>query len=296
MQSVVQQRPDAQRLALVAMLRDGLARRQPELPSRYRWLAGDEEQRAAVAALPEPRLGAVERALLADVRAPRACALVHLEPEMVGAAREDVVGLLRDYTEPQYIAISAMADFTRELPLPPRIERPRLVICQSNLLGNRDTIGAVRLLRAIRAVMRTGDHLLLGVDTRSDGAELERAHDDDAGVQSAFYRSTLLAVNHELDTAFETDDYRYQARFVPALRRVDHLLVAVRRHTVTIDDTPWTIRKGASILIGISVTFTRSILTAMLHGVGLQVVDWRTDERERFAVATASVATSFADA
>jgi uncharacterized SAM-dependent methyltransferase len=281
----------AKRSALFAVLRDGLARRQPELPARYLRAAGDATLREKVRALPEPRLGEVERALFASMPAHRVRAIVHLFPDVCGATREALAPLIDDGSTARYVRLQQPLQFTAELPLPADLGRPRLIVCQGNALGTAPTIGAIRLLRAARAAMRVGDHIVLGVDLRTDGAELERAHDDADGVLAEYYLSALSTVNREFGTDFDTTRFRYRARYVPELRRVEMLVVATRAHDVMIEGSLRSFRKGESILVAVSLSFTRTTLEGILTGVGLEILDWRTDDAQRFAVVTAAVST-----
>src|SRR5688572_11941737 len=187
MPAVVHQVTDAKRFALLAALRDGLARRQPELPARYLWAAGDATLREKVRALPERRLGEVERALFASMPAQRVRAIVHLLPDVCGATREALAPLIDDGSTPRYVRLEQPLEFTAELPLPVDLGRPRLIACQGNAVGSASTIGAIRLLRATRAAMSVGDRIVLGVDLRADARELERAHDDTDGVLAEYH-------------------------------------------------------------------------------------------------------------
>jgi uncharacterized SAM-dependent methyltransferase len=279
------------RSALVAELRDGLGRRQPELPPRYLWAAGNAALREQMRALPEPRLGEVERALLASMPRHRVRTIVHLLPELSGATREALAPLIEPEGVAQYVRLDHPLPFAIELPLPPHLPHPRLIVCLGNAVGSASAIGAVRLLRAARAAMRAGDRLVLGMDLRADAGEVERAHNDDGGALAACYLGALTAVNDELGTDFDLTRFRYRARYVPPLRRVEMLLVATKSHDVVIDGSPYSFRKGDSVLVAVSLSFTRRTLEGMLTGVGLEIVDWRSDDRQRFAVVTAAVST-----
>lgn len=291
MPAVAHQVVDAKRCALLAALRDGLARRQPELPARYLWAAGDATLREKVRALPEPRLGEVERALLTSMPAHHVRAVVHLLPDVCGATREALTSLIADDCTHRYVALERPLEFTAELPLPAELERPRLIVCQGNAVGSASTIGAIRLLRAARAAMRVGDCIVLGIDLRTDAHEVERAHDDADGVLAEYCLGALSAVNRDLGTDFDIARFRYRARYVPELRRVEMLLVATTAHDVMIEGSSRSFRKGESILVGVSLSFTRATLEGMLTGVGLEILDWRTDDAQRLAVVTAAVST-----
>jgi uncharacterized SAM-dependent methyltransferase len=291
MPAVAHRAVDAKRSTRLAALRDGLARRPPELPARYWWTSSDRALREKVHALPEPRLGEVERALFASMPSQRVRAVVHLLPDVCGATREALAPLIDTDGAPRYIRLEQPLEIAPDLPLPANTERPRLIVCQGNAVGVTHTVGTIRLLRASRAAMRGEDRLLLGVDLRTDAAELERAHDDAGGVLGAYALSTLTTVNRELGTDFDITCFRHRVRYVPEHRRVEAMLVVTRAHDVTIDGSPRSFRKGESVLITVNTSFTRGTLEGMLAAVGLEILEWRADAGQRFAVVTAGVAT-----
>src|SRR5207237_21588 len=53
-------------------------------------------------------------------------------------------------------------------------------------IGNFDPAEAAEFLRALRAVLRAGDAMLLGADLKKDPARLVAAYDDALGVTAAF--------------------------------------------------------------------------------------------------------------
>ena len=282
---------ELRRSARLAELRDGLARRQPELPARYLWAVGTATWREQVRTLPEPWLGEVECALLASMPTHRARTIVHLLPKLSGGTRDSLAPLIEPGSVERYVQLDHPLQLTTALPLPPHLPHPRLIACLGNALGSTSTIGAVRLLRAVRAAMRIGDRLVLGLDLRADGVELERAHNDEGGALAAYCLSVMSAVNDELGTDFDVTRFRFQARYVSQLRRVEMLLVATKSHNVMVDGCPHAFRKGDSILVAVNLSFTRSMLEGMFTGVGLEIVEWRSDGDQRFAVVTAAVST-----
>ncbi len=65
--------------------------------------------------------------------------------------------------------------------LPTEAGERRLVLYIGSSIGNFDPPEAMRLLRRVRAGLRPGDGLLLGVDLVKDEATLLAAYDDVAG-------------------------------------------------------------------------------------------------------------------
>ena len=78
----------------------------------------------------------------------------------------------------------------------------RLVVYIGSSIGNFEPHQAAKLLRRVRAGLRTGDSFLLGVDLAKEESVLLAAYDDAAGVTAAFNRNLLVRLNRELDAEF----------------------------------------------------------------------------------------------
>src|SRR5438477_393681 len=79
-----------------------------------------------------------------------------------------------------------VGDFERHLSRVPPPEGRRLVLFLGSTIGNLDPPARSALLRQVRALLREGDRLLLGVDLVKDTRVLEAAYDDAAGVTREF--------------------------------------------------------------------------------------------------------------
>jgi L-histidine N-alpha-methyltransferase len=242
----------------VAEALDALARRQREVPS---WVL------AECPAAPERPLAGVERALL-DARLP---------------------GLL-DGGRRTPVTLDSVRPATR-VPVPTTTPRPRLFVMLGNALGAYGTLGAVRVLREVRAAMTPADRLLLGLDVRDDRASIEDDGYDEAGAHAARHLATLAVLNRELGTDFDARRFAYRVTYEPEPRRADTHLVATTATRVTVPrHGVLAIGRGESLRTAVDCKYERARVDAMLAGVGLALDEWTTDARARVALAIASPA------
>lgn len=182
--------------------------------------------------------------------------------------------LVRDYP---WLRVNALAgDYNgglAHLPLPARGRR--LVLFLGGTIGNFEPEAAEAMLREIAAVLRPGDHLLLGADRVKAPAVLEAAYDDARGLTAAFNRNVLHVLNRELEADFPVADYRHRALFDRGRERIEMRLRAQRAHSVRLRrlDAEIGIAAGEEILTEISRKFTPDSLRGMLAGAGLAVVE-----------------------
>ena len=100
------------------------------------------------------------------------------------------------------------------LELGPADENERtLVLYIGSSIGNFEPREALRLLRRVRAGLRTGDGLLLGVDLVKDESLLLAAYDDAAGVTAEFNLNLLARLNRELGGEFDLEAFAHRAEW-----------------------------------------------------------------------------------
>ncbi len=97
----------------------------------------------------------------------------------------------------------------------------RLVVYIGSSIGNFEPHQAAKLLRRVRAGLKTGDGFLLGVDLAKEEAALLAAYDDAAGVTAAFNRNVLVRLNRELDAEFELETFAHCAVWNEAKSRIE---------------------------------------------------------------------------
>ncbi len=126
-----------------------------------------------------------------------------------------------------------------------------LVLFLGSTIGNFDREAGDAFLREMRAILQTGDALLLGTDLEKSVELQLRAYNDPAGVTAAFNLNLLARINRELGADFDLSCFRHQARWNRVERRIEMHLRSTRRHTVHVpgaslrlmldeDETIWT--------------------------------------------------------
>lgn len=123
-----------------------------------------------------------------------------------------------------------------QLPLAREAQRPRLFHYPGSSIGNFQPAAATALLRQMRALMRRGDRLLLGVDGPVDTERMLRAYDDAAGVTAAFDLNVLSVVNRALGADFDPGAFRHRALFNADASRIEMHLVAARPQRIDLGD------------------------------------------------------------
>jgi uncharacterized SAM-dependent methyltransferase len=164
----------------------------------------------------------------------------------------------------------------------------RVFFRPANALGSSTTVGSVRMLRELRARMRTHDRLAFGVDLHNGLPELVRLIDDPDDRNAALHRGVLTMLNERFDADFDERLLEYRVVRRPELNRLETHFIARQAHPVTIGGAVVvSLKKRDSVLMSVRCTFTRSSLEALMNGVGLELDQWAADDLERYAVGIA---------
>ena len=126
-----------------------------------------------------------------------------------------------------------------------------LVLFLGSTIGNFDRDAGEEFLREMRAILQTGDALLLGTDLEKSVELQLLAYNDPAGVTAAFNLNLLARINRELGADFDLACYRHEACWNSSQRRMEMHLRSTRRQTVHVpaaslrfmlnqDETIWT--------------------------------------------------------
>ena len=181
-----------------------------------------------------------------------------------------------------------VGDFRRHIDRLPRGGR-RLIAFLGGTIGNLDPCERADMLGAIADQMAPGDTFLLGTDLVKDRERLVRAYDDSAGVTAAFNKNVLAVLNRELDADFDVDRFDHVARFDEEHSWIEMRLrsrgtqhVEVRGLGVALD-----FDDGEDLRTEISTKFRPEVVRAELGAVGLDVVEWWTDDGGDFALSLA---------
>lgn len=160
-----------------------------------------------------------------------------------------------------------------------------LVLFLGSTIGNLDPEERTALLREIRAVLRPGDGLLLGLDLKKPESILVPAYDDALGVTAAFNLNVLSRINQELGGGFDLGAFRHRARWNRELGRMEMHLESLRKQTVSIRDLGLEVRfaAGETIHTESSYKLDPGQVAEMAAAGGFAVRRTWTDRGGRFA-------------
>jgi dimethylhistidine N-methyltransferase len=117
---------------------------------------------------------------------------------------------------------------------PEDFDARRLVLYIGSSIGNFDPEEATRLLARVRAALRPGDGLLLGVDRVKEKSILLAAYDDAAGVTAEFNLNLLARLNRELGANFNLRAFRHKAVWDAVHSRMEMYLESLSAQKVHI--------------------------------------------------------------
>jgi L-histidine N-alpha-methyltransferase len=162
----------------------------------------------------------------------------------------------------------------------------RLVLYIGSSIGNFEPDEAAALLRRLRAKVRPGDGILLGVDLVKDQNVLLDAYDDPAGVTAAFNRNMLVRLNRELEADFNPQAFTHCAFWNRSQSRIEMHLESRRAQRVHLAGLDMTVRfaAGETIHTENSYKYAPGRAEAMLRQAGFHPAATWTDEKNWFAV------------
>ncbi|HET6231207.1 MAG TPA: L-histidine N(alpha)-methyltransferase [Longimicrobiaceae bacterium] len=306
--------------AMLAEIRDGLARPQKELSPKFFYDVRGSQLFEEITRLPEYYLTRTERGLLERwmpvwIAEMRPATLVELgagsavktrivldamvaagsgeayAPVDVSAGflREMASGLRGEY--PALSILPVVADMTERFDLPAGLAHPTLHALLGSTIGNFPDGEAVALLSEVRRRMGPADRFLMGVDLRKDPARIEAAYNDTAGVTAEFNLNMLRVLNHETGADFDVRAFRHRAFYEPVRHRIEMHLEASGPQTVHVPGVgPIRIAAGETIRTEVSCKHDRASIDAMFAGAGLRVERWETDDEGLYALMLGSPA------
>lgn len=192
--------------------------------------------------------------------------------------------LRRDYPELDIDIVRA--DFETQLDLLPHGSGGRMIAFLGGTLGNLEPAPRRGFLASVRAVLRPGEHFLLGADLVKSATTMVPAYDDAAGVTAAFNLNVLEVLNRRLRADFDRDDFRHVAVWDADREWIEMRLRAVRevRAQVRDLDLEVTFAAGDDLRTEVSSKFRREALTAELRAAGFAPAGWWTDTDGLFSL------------
>lgn len=165
----------------------------------------------------------------------------------------------------------------------------RLVIFLGGTIGNFTPERREEFLCEIRSGLRTGEHLLVGVDLVKDREVLEAAYADRAGVTARFNKNLLCVLNERLGGGFDPESFSHRAVFDAEHERIEMWLDSDVDQEVYLPGLDLTVpfEAGEGMRTEISAKFTRDSARKVFADTGFSLANFYTDERDLFALALA---------
>ena len=162
----------------------------------------------------------------------------------------------------------------------------RLVLYIGSSIGNFDSEDAAKLLAGVRAAVRPGDAVLLGVDLVKGVRMLLSAYDDQAGVTAAFNLNVLARLNRELGANFNLRAFRHKAIWDAVHSRMEMYLESLSAQRVHIRALGMDVEfvPGERIHTENSYKYSPGQAERMLENAGFAGAGCWTDSERWFAV------------
>jgi dimethylhistidine N-methyltransferase len=191
-------------------------------------------------------------------------------------------GLQRDY--PGLHVHPVVADYTRQLQLPPPLGRGRRVgFFPGSTIGNFTPPEALHFLERTARLLR-GGALLLGADLVKDPAVLHAAYNDAQGVTAAFNLNLLARANRELGTSFVLEQFAHSAFYNAPLQRIEMHLVSRCAQAVAFAGENHEFEEGETLHTENSYKFTAHGLRRLAERAGFRPGPVWTDAARLFSV------------
>ena len=217
-------------------------------------------------------------------RAPLDVHLVDVSASALAIAAQNIgmVGDVRPITH------QATYDSGLREALTQRTGRTLVAFLGSNI-GNFDPPGASAFLQNIRASVKNGDAVLLGVDLVKPVARLLAAYDDPLGVTAAFNRNLLVRMNRELNAAIDLGGFAHRAVWNAQQARVEMHLVARTAQTIHIPraHVEERLQPGETIWTESSYKYTPAQIDDLLEACGFNPTAQWIDRDDGFALTMA---------
>ncbi len=169
-------------------------------------------------------------------------------------------------------------------------EPRRLVVFLGGTIGNFAPKRRQKFLRRLRAGLKEGDHLLVGVDLVKDARVLEAAYDDAAGVTARFNKNLLEVLNRELGGQFDSELFAHRAFYDPKESRIEMWLDSKvdQKVPITALRLEVSFEAGEGMRTEISYKFTLKSVAEEFEEAGLRLVEFYIDDESLFGLALGS--------
>ena len=164
----------------------------------------------------------------------------------------------------------------------------RLVAFLGGTIGNFTPGKRREFLDVLRAGLRAGDRVLIGLDLVKDKQVLEAAYNDAAGVTARFNKNMIRVINDRLDTDLDPDLFSHRAIYNAERERVEMWLDSEAWQKIQTPGLQASFAEGEGIRTEISAKFTPESAAHTFEEAGLKLQDLYTDGQDLFALALGS--------
>lgn len=110
----------------------------------------------------------------------------------------------------------------------------KVILFLGSNIGNFEHEESLDFLRNVRAQLKPGDGLLMGIDLQKGPATILRAYNDSAGVTAAFNLNLLHRINRELGGDFDVNEFGHYPLYDPQEGVMRSYLVSKKEQDVHI--------------------------------------------------------------
>jgi len=160
----------------------------------------------------------------------------------------------------------------------------KVVLFLGSNIGNFEPKNAIRFLKELRASLRVGDQLLIGIDLKKDPDIILRAYNDPTGITAAFNLNLLHRINRELGGDFNVSQFRHWETYNPVTGATRSFLISQQEQDVEIESLKTTIHFEAweAINMELSQKYSISEIEELATDAGFEVVQHFFDDRKYF--------------
>lgn len=153
-------------------------------------------------------------------------------------------------------------------------------------LGNFESSQASDFLRRVRAHLRVGDKLIIGLDLRKDPRVIHAAYADSAGVTAQFNKNILRRMNRELEMNFDVAKFEHYATYCPLAGVARSFLVSTSSQRVTSQylESHFDFAEGEAIYLEQSQKYGPEEISSLCHNSGFTEMRRFCDDRQWYAV------------
>jgi len=198
--------------------------------------------------------------------------------------KESVQNFKKNY--PNAEIRSVVGDFSKELLFDSFERSPTLYLILGSTIGNMNYEESIKFLKRVAEKMHTSDFFLLGTDLIKDEKILFEAYNDSQGVTAEFNKNILKVINDKLGADFDPAQFVHKAVYNQSKNRIEMYLISNSYQKIFIKelDLEIEIERGEKICTEISRKYDRQKVKGMLEEVGMEIVEWMTDEDSLYAL------------